>query len=215
MTVSPLTPVAPTTPRAALSVSEAAEQRHSVRQYQPGAIPEADLREILRLVSLAPSANNVQPWRFVVVREPELKQQLCEAAYGQPQVAAAPAVIVLYTDMADTLAHVDEVLHPGLPEERRLATKERLLATFGAMPEAEREAFGAGQGNIALGYLLLVAQSLGYATSTMLGFEPDKIKQILGLPPHVAIPALVAIGVAAESGFPTHRHPLERIATFR
>jgi len=205
-------PVTATTP---LSVPEAAEQRRSIRSYQPGEIPEADLREILRLVSLAPSANNVQPWRFVVVQDPALKDQLYEAAFQQPQVKHAPAVIVLYTDMADTLAHVDEILHPGMPEERRLAIKERLLSSFGAQSEAEREAFGASQGNIALGYLMLVAQSLGYATVPMLGFEPDKVKQVLNLPAHVRLPAMVAMGVAAEAGFPTHRHPVERIATFR
>lgn len=201
--------------KAPLSVPEAAEQRRSIRTYQPGEIPEADLREILRLVSLAPSANNVQPWRFVVVRDPALKEQLYEAAFQQPQVKHAPALIVLYTDMADTLAHVDEILHPGLPEDRRHAIKERLLSSFGAQSEAERETFGASQGNIALGYLMLVAQSLGYATVPMLGFEPDKVKQVLNLPAHVRIPALVSMGVAAEEGFSAHRHPLERLVSFR
>jgi len=202
-------------PQTTLSVRDAAQQRRSIRQYQPGDIPEADLREILRLVSLAPSANNLQPWRFVVVREPALKERLYEAAYRQPQVKAAPAVIVLYTDMADTLAHVDEIVHPDLPAERRTATKERMLSSFGAKTEQEREAFGAGQGYIALGYLMLVAQSLGYATTPMLGFEPEQVKEVLGLPSHAAIPAIVSLGVADEAGFPTHRHALERIATFR
>lgn len=202
-------------PQTTLRVREAAEQRRSIRQYQPGEIPEADLHEMLRLVSLAPSANNLQPWRFVVVREPALKERLYEAANRQPQVKAAPAVIVLYTDMADTLAHVDEIVHPNLPAERRTATMERLLTSFGAQSEAEREAFGAGQGYIALGYLMLVAQAMGYATSPMLGFDPEQVKAVLGLPSHVAIPAIVSVGVAAEAGFPSHRHPVERIATFR
>lgn len=215
MMASRLVSVAPALERAPLGVPEAAAQRRSIRQYQPGEIPEADLREILRLVSLAPSANNLQPWRFVVVRDSELKAQLFEAAYRQPQVAAAPAVIVLYTDMKDALSNVDEILHPGLPEDRRAATRERLLASFGAMSEADRETWGAGQGNIALGYLMLVAQSLGYATSAMLGFEPDRVKELLGLPGHVALPALVAIGVATEEGFPTHRQSLDRLADFR
>lgn len=198
-----------------LSVPEAAEQRRFVRQYAPTPIPEADLREILRLVSLAPSAMNVQPWRFVVVQDPELKAQLREVSYNQGQITSAPAVIVLYTDMADMLATVDEVVHPALPADRREATKASLLATYGSQPEAEREAFGANQGNIALGFLMLVAQSFGYATVPMLGFEADKVKALLGLPAHVQIPAIVPIGVAAESGHPTHRHALERLVTFR
>jgi nitroreductase len=205
----------PTTTVRPLTTPEAAERRRSVRRYEPTPVPEADLREILRLVSLAPSANNIQPWRFVVVRDPALKQQLKAASYGQAQVENAPAVIVMYTDMADMLAHADEVVHPALPVERRDETVARLQASFGAQPEAEREAFGAGQGYIALGYLMLVAQSLGYATVPMLGFEADKVKAILDLPAHVQIPAIVPIGVAAEEGFPTHRHAVDRIVSFR
>ena len=207
------TPPSPAT--SALSVQEAAEQRHSIRKYRPVAIPESDLRELLRLVSLAPSANNLQPWRFVVVREPELKSQLHAAAYQQAQVLAAPAVIVLYTDMVDTLDTVDEVIHPGLPEARREATKAGLQATFAPMSEADREAWAAAQGHITLGYLVLAAQAMGYATSAMAGFEPEKVKQVLGLPAHVKIPALIALGVADEPGFPTHRHAVDRIAAFR
>lgn len=207
-----MSPPPVTTP---LSVPQAAEQRHSIRKYQPVDVPEAALREILRLVGLAPSANNLQPWRFVVVRDPALKEQLYQAANQQNQVKEAPAVIVLYTDMADTLAHLEEIVHPGLPPERRELTLSNLKAAFGGMSEAQREAWGAAQGHIALGYLLLVAQSMGYATSAMAGFQPQEVKQLLGLPEHVSIPALIAIGVANESGFSAHRHPVDRIATFR
>jgi nitroreductase len=198
-----------------LTVAEAAEQRHSIRKYKPEPVPEADLREILRLVGLAPSAFNVQPWRFVVVRDPALKAQLGEAAYNQPQVTNAPAVIVLYTDMADFLETVDEVVHPGLPADRQEQTKQQLLGIYGGQSEEQREAWGLSQGNIALGYLMLVAQSLGYATSPMLGFDADKVKALLDLPAHVKLPAIVPIGVADEAGFPTHRHPVDRVASFR
>ena len=70
------------------------------------------------------------------------------------------------------------------------------------MPENEREAWGNAQANIFLGFLLLAAKSLGYDTSPMLGFDPEAVKALLGLPPHVRVPALVAIGKGAESGFP-------------
>src|SRR5919202_6994099 len=84
---------------AGLTVQEAAETRHSIRRYTDDPVPEEDLREILRLVGLAPSAWNLQPWRFVVVRDAELKRKLREAAHGQHQVSAAPVVLVLYSDM--------------------------------------------------------------------------------------------------------------------
>ena len=195
-----------------LTVREAAEQRRSIREYSPEPIARKDLDEILRLTSLAPSAFNLQPWRFVVVETPEVKDELAGAAYNQRQVRSAPAVIVLYTDMKDTLEHVDEVLHPGMDAVQRASAREGVLRPFAAKTEAEREAWGAEQGNIALGYLLLAAEAHGYQTSPMAGFDADAVKRVLGLPDHVRIPAMVAMGRGAEEGFPHHRHSLERIA---
>ncbi len=197
-----------------LSVREAAEQRRSIRAYAQEPVPHADIEEILDVVRLAPSAFNVQPWRFVVVETPELKQRLAAAAYGQRQVTSAPAVIVLYTDMADALATVDEVLHPGMPAPQKAGARDTLLRTFGPQSEAEREAWAAGQGSIALGYLLLAAEAHGYQTSPMAGFDAAAVKELLGLPGNVRIPALVAIGRGAEEGFPHHRHELERIVRY-
>jgi len=75
----------------------------------------------------------------------------------------------------------------------------------------ERAAWGAGQGYIALGYLLLAAEARGLQTSPMAGFDPAAVAELLGLPKHARIPALVAIGHGAEEGFPSHRLPLESI----
>jgi nitroreductase len=192
-----------------LTVREAAERRRSIRSYAPEPIPMEDMEEILRLTSLAPSAFNVQPWRFVVVRTPEVKAELAAAAFNQRQVHAAPAVIVLYTDMRDTLENVDEVLHPGMDAA---AARAGVLRPFAGMSEAEREAWGAEQGHIALGYLLLAAESQGYQTSPMAGFDREAVKRLLDLPSHVRVPALIAIGRGAEEGFEHHRHGVERIA---
>lgn len=195
-----------------LTVRDAAQQRRSIREYVQEPMPRADLDEILRVTSLAPSAFNLQPWRFVVVETPEVRDALAAAAFNQRQVRSAPAVVVLYTDMKDTLENVDEVLHPGMDPVERAQAREGVLRPFAARSEAEREAWGAEQGNIALGYLLLAAEAHGYQTSPMAGFDADAVKRVLGLPGHVRIPALVAIGRGAEEGFPHHRHSLERIA---
>jgi nitroreductase len=194
-----------------LNVREAAEQRRSIRAYEPGPIPREDMEEILDVVRRAPSAFNVQPWRFVVVETPELKEQLAAAAFNQRQVRSAPAVIVLYTDMEDALANLDAVVHPGMSPEQQESTKGTIRGIFGPQTVEEREAWGAGQGYIALGYLLLAAEARGYQTSPMTGFDPEKVKELLGLPGNARIPALVAIGRAAEEGFPQHRLPLESI----
>ena len=200
---------------AVLTVPEAAASRRSIRRFVQEPIDRTDLDRIFESVRLAPSAFNVQPWRFVVVTDPALKAKLSEAANGQRQIESAPAVIVLYTDMAAALDAIDDVIHPDVPSDRRAASAAGFRANWASKSEAEREQWGASQGYIALGYLLLAASSYGYATSPMLGFDAEKVKAVLGLPAHVRIPALVAIGIADEEGFSHHRHAVENLVAYR
>ena len=197
-----------------LTVTEAAEARRSVRKYEPTAIPREHLNEILRVTGLAPSPWNLQPWRFVIVEDADTKLQLQEAAYGQPQVGNAPAVIVMYSDMTDAINTVEETVHPGMAGPAGDKAAADIRATFAGYTEGDKAAWGFAESNIALGFLLLTAQAHGYSTSPMLGFQPDAVKALLGLPADARIPALVAIGIGAEAGFPHHRHSLERIARF-
>lgn len=71
---------------------EAVEKRTSVRSYEDRPVEEDKLRRILDAARLAPSANNRQAWKFVVVRDARLRQSLSEAA-DQPFVARAPVII--------------------------------------------------------------------------------------------------------------------------
>jgi nitroreductase len=194
-----------------LSVPEAAHVRRSIRAYSPEPIPQASIDTILRETSLAPSAFNLQPWRFVVVADATAKQRLAGAAYQQKQVTAAPVVIAIYSDMADTLAHLGEVTRPGASPEQAAGFGRMIDGYFGTRSETEREEWGHEQGFIALGYLLLTATAHGYATSPMGGFDEAAVKQVLELPANARVVALVAMGRAAEEGVPHHRHELERI----
>ncbi len=196
-------------------VVDAAESRRSIRKYTPDTLTEAELRELLRLAGRAPSANNLQPWRVVVIRDPALKQELLPAAYNQAQVTGAPALLVIYSDIDDALAHIDETIPASMPPEQAAASIARVRDRIGGLPPAERAAWANAQTNIMLGYLLLIAASLGYATSPMLGFTPAEVKRILGLPAHATIAALVAIGHGAEPGFESRRHAIDRFVTFR
>jgi nitroreductase len=198
-----------------LTAPEAALSRRSIRNYAPTPIPRADLFELLRLAGRAPSAFNVQPWRFVVVEDDDLKAKLAEAAHGQQQVLRAPATIVVYSDMESALQRIPEAMHPDMPADKRDAGAQGFRANFAKQTVQEREAWGNAQANIALGYLLLLAESLGYATSPMLGFDPDKVKALLGLPAHARITALVSIGYPAEEGFRPHRLPVDTLVEFR
>lgn len=125
-----------------LTVTEAIETRRSIRRFQPEPMNQDDLREILRLASVAPSAWNAQTWRFAVVQDPAIKEQLREAAYGQAQVTSAPAVIVVYSDMEDTLSTVEETAHPGMGEAGRTGQRQTFDRVFGAQDVAQRGQWG-------------------------------------------------------------------------
>lgn len=74
---------------------EAIEQRRSVREFKPDPVPDATISRIIGCALMAPTAGNVQPWRFWVVKRAEVKAALARAAYGQEFVAAAPVVVVV------------------------------------------------------------------------------------------------------------------------
>lgn len=193
---------------------EAAENRRSIRKYTDAVVPQEHLTEILRLASLAPSPWNIQPWRVVVVQDAEVKAKLTEAAYGQPQVGSASAVFVIYTDMPNALANLDEVIHPGFGEGAA-GVKAGIEKHFGAYSPEDLTWWGRAQGYSFMSYLLLAASSLGYGTSPMLGFDPAKVKELLGLPEAASVPAIVSIGVPDEEGFPTFRHSLDRFVDWK
>jgi len=196
-----------------MSVAEAAAKRRSIRAFGPERIPREDLEAIFDVTRLAPSAWNLQPWRFVVVEDPVRKAQLAEAAFNQRQVSSAPAVIGIYTDMRDTLDHIDRLIHPASTDEERARARRSIERAFEKKTGEEREAWAARQGYIALGYLLLAAAERGYDTSPMLGFDHARAQAVLGAPAHATVIALVAIGKGTEEGRSHHRLPQSEVVT--
>jgi len=200
------------TPRDTLE--QVAGHRRSIRRYRPDAVPERDLLDLLRIASRAPSPWNVQPWRFVVVRSTDAKKQLRAAAFGQAQVETAPAVIVLYSDMADALSRVEEVQHPAWSPEQRAKTRDRILAHFANLTPDARNQWGRAITYTTLGYLLLAAEAFGLGSSPMLGFDAAKVKAQFRLPEHAEVAALVALGFPDEPGLDPYRLPVASITRF-
>ena len=198
-----------------LSVTEAIESRHSIRKFVQEQIPKEEIHEIIRLAGLAPSAWNLQPWRFYIATDAALKERLQDAAYGQMQVASAPVVILVGSDMEDVVAHLEETVHPGLTPERKQEEVSNLAAFFNGMSVEERGQWGLTQTNIALGFLLIAAEGLGYATVPMLGFDQAKVREIIAVPEHVKFAAMVPLGHKGREGYPHHRHPVEKIAHYK
>ena len=198
-------------PTSSRPVADSALSRRSIRKYTDADIPDADIWEILNLASRAPSTMNMQPWRFVAVKDRETRQKLMAVGMNQPQIGSAPVVIVLYSDFKDAVGRPDDWIHPNFQGEERDKRRAQIVGAFGGMEPTNGEWLARSQANIALGYLLLVLESLGYGSSPMLGFDPAGVKALLGLPEHVMISALVAFGIPAEEGHTSIRIPTEKI----
>lgn len=193
-------------------LASAIQGRRSIRDYRPQPIEREEILEILALAGRAPSAWNLQPWRFVAVVEPETRAALQGAALGQPQVVRAPAVVVVYSDMVDALGRLDDVLPAD--ESARERVRSNVRNFFDRLSPAQRDGWGRCQANIALGYLMLVLESRGYGSSPMLGFDPALVKALLGLPDCAEVAALVAFGRPAEEGRPSHRRDIGSLVRF-
>jgi nitroreductase len=193
------------------TVSEAAHFRRAIRHYTDQPIPREVLEGVLDTVRLTPSAWNIQPWRFIVVTDDAKKHELQKAAYNQPQVGAAQAVFVVYSDMHNAFETLAETTYPGTDPEAAEKGLEGIRGAFAHMSEEEKNAWGRNQTNIALGYLLLTLASHGIASSPMLGFVTEQVRALYGLGDHTEIVALVAVGYPEEEGRTHHRHSIARI----
>ncbi|WP_257008279.1 nitroreductase family protein [Bacillus sp. FJAT-45350] len=198
-----------------LTVQEAIESRHSIRTFVQEPIPKEDITQIFELVRLSPSAWNLQPWRFHVITDNELKEKLEAVAYGQKQVTSAPAVIIVESNMEDTLENLPETVHPGLSPEQKEDSVTNLTGIFEGMSVEERAQWALAQTNIALGFLLISIQGLGYSSVPMLGFEADKVKELLNIPAHSKLAAMVPFGRPAGEGHPHHRFALDKIVNYK
>ena len=84
-----------------MDVMQAIQLRRSVRAFEDKPIEEIKLQAVLEAGRLAPSARNMQEWKFVVVKDPETRQQLAVAAKGQTFIGQAPVVIVACATITD------------------------------------------------------------------------------------------------------------------
>jgi nitroreductase len=188
------------------TLSQAIEDRRATPSFLPDPVPESDLKKILEAGLSAPSAYNLQPWRFVVVREVEQRARLRQAAMKQPKVEEAPVVIVACADLEGWRnGDLDEIIRlaqqHGYGDEARYASMRKNIAKFfGSTPGTagglapDFAVWANRQTMIAFTTMMWMAEVLGYDTAPMEGFYEDQVKATLGIPAYVRVVALLAIG---------------------
>ena len=178
-------------------------------------VPAEILDAILRLGAQAPSGYNLQPWRFIVVREAENRKRLQQVAFGQPKVGEAPVVIIALGMKEEWKEGADEVFKEGA---------ERGAGSIDAWQEYKNGAmqFLTGMQEmktwvnrhtmIAFTTMMLVAEAYGFDTAPMEGFDAAGVKREFNIPDEAEVVALLAIGRAEgpEKAYPG-RFSLDRI----
>ncbi len=186
-----------------LSLSEAINQRRSVRKFKPDPVPDEIIDQMLEAARLAPSATNRQPWRFQVVRDPALKQTLCdEAVIGNPHVLQAPVVIVCGSELL-TFVKGGKLAPPGSEYFGAESEEWEELKRF--LPDAHQNTF------IAVEHMALMAAALGVGTCWVQSIKYGQTGRVLGWPRHVAVCTMLAVGYADDTAAPRTRLSKEDI----
>lgn len=199
---------------------EVARERSSVRVYDPNyQMPEADIREILEVAILAPSSSNLQPWRFMVIQDPQAKQELLPIANNQQQVVDASVVIAV---LADVEAYKNaERIYSGLvekgvmSEEIKDAYVNTIVKGYGSFPAEKALKVAMIDGGLVSMQLMLAAKAKGYDTVPMGGYDEDKFVKAFDVPHNLKPVMLIALGKGAKAGFGKNRLPLDEVLSWK
>jgi nitroreductase len=180
------------------TLSEAIRDRRSTPSFEGDPISRNDLQTILLAGLDAPSGYNMQPWRFIVVQDPEQRKRLRSASYNQAKVEEASVMIVACGDRDGWRKDLDEMLRlgreGGMPESYAAQAQQTVPNYLSGFSDGQMKAWLNKQVMIAYTHMMLMAESLGYDTAPMEGFEQDKVCETLKLPMSYWVVALLAIG---------------------
>jgi len=154
-----------------LELLEAIKHRRSVRAYTREDVSEEEVEKLIDAARCAPSAGNIQPWEFVIVRDAEIKQKLAAAALDQTFIEEAPVVIVVCADEAQS--------NEGYGN--RGVTLYCIQDTAAAIQN-----------------ILLVVHALGLGACWVGAFREELVKKALNTPMNIRPIAVIPVGHTAE-----------------
>jgi nitroreductase len=184
-----------------MNTIDAIQARRSVKHYDANyQFTDTEINELLSLAVLSPTAFNIQNWRFIVVKDQELRSKIRAAAWDQAQVTDASLFIVLCADLkswkkqpnrywANAAKEVQDFILPAIDGYYR--NKEQVQRD-----EAMRSC------GIAAQTLMLAAKAMGYDSCPMDGFDFEQVAKLIQLPDDHVIAMFVAIGKAVQTAQP-------------
>ena len=184
-----------------MNVSQAIQERRSVKAYDPQHhMTEAEIKQLLSLAMLSPTAFNIQNWRFVVVTDPALRKDIRKVSWDQAQVEEASILIVLTADLKawekaperywqNAPKPVQDFLVPAIGQ---YYTGNELVQRDEAMRSCGMAAMT----------IMLAAKEMGYDTCPMDGFDFDAVAKLLNLPDDHTPVMFVVVGKALKPAQP-------------
>lgn len=187
-------------------IVEAMQWRYATDIFLDTPIPSKTLETILEATRLSPSSMNFQPWKYLDIQSPEIRDQLFEAG-GKQEAIKAPTLLVLTIPNILTSHHVDNVVLATAKarnaDPSTLEGYRNMLQGFVDRTAPEKFFdWSRRQAYISLGILLLTAAQLEVDTAPMEGFDTTKVSEILGLTDSSPV---TLIGLGYRSPEDTHQ----------
>ncbi len=194
------------------------EQRISANQFDPTkALSTAQIKELVRLATCAPTAFNFQNWKFIAVQSKDAKERLKAVSYGQQKIVDASVTFIVCGTLEahKTLAKaLKPTLDAGLIDQA-MHDSWVTMAAGGHENNPERQRDEAiRSASMGAMTLMLAAQGMGLVTGPMIGFVPADVSREFKLAANDIPAMLVAVGYAAPGNWPQKpRLPVDDVLT--
>jgi nitroreductase len=176
-----------------MHVKDAIELRRSVKHYDAShSMSDAEVEQLMSLALLSPTAFNIQNWRFVLVRDPELRKQVRAASWDQAQVTESSLLVVLTADLK-SWARQPERYWRNAPKEVQDYLVPAIHNYYNGKDQVQRDEAMRSCGMAAM-TLMLSAKAMGYDSCPMDGFDFDAVGKLINLPQDHVVAMFVAIG---------------------
>jgi len=177
-------------------------QRRSVKGYDPNyQITPEEEQKLLEATLQSPTSFNIQHWRFVILRDSQLRQKIRqEFGNDQAQITDASLLILFTADMKAWQKNPQRYWS-NAPQE----VADLLVNWIGPFHEG-REWLQRDEAQRSIGMamqtLMLTAKAMGYDSCPMIGFDIDKVAQLINLPEDYVMGPMVAIGKKVKEPWP-------------
>jgi len=184
-----------------MNTFDAINERRSVKHYDPNhKLSDEEIEKLMSLAVLSPTSFNMQNWRFVLVKDPEIRKEIRSAAWDQTQVTDSSLLLVICADLKSWKKNPAQYWK-NVPKEAQDFLVSAMGPFYEGKGQLQRDEAMRSCG-IAAQTLMLAAKSMGYDSNPMIGFDSGKVAEIINLPDDHVISMLMVIGKQIKPPMP-------------